>query len=255
MECPCGYLTIDRSNYRRHQRSCKSIQKRDYDTLMAKHVHTLRQFKDVRSTLERRVIELHKSRQEVERLRACVQALRAKRQVTNVRDCNICIVNNVYAYRKEPRVVPPATVQRILSEPSESVPQFLQLKHFTGPLCARNIHLPNRRGNTVQVVEECTGGILRWVHHDRKTMVEELFETHLDELRESYNADCVCEWKKWYDTHNLGGERNTTEWKDQLSKVDLVLVNNQQTRPTEEGRRGRPIEEGDNTSNWSAGDE
>ena len=164
------------------------------------------------------------------------QLARARRDVSNLRarkntitNNNICIVNNIYPYSKEPAVVPDSVVQSLLHKPSESVPRFVQLKHFTGPLWARNIHLPNRRGNTVRVIERDDTSGLHWVHRDRKTVLDELFERHVEELRDNYGADSVTKWREWYVSSGLATEcpRETTEWKDQLMKLDLLLVNHQ----------------------------
>ena len=218
--CTCGYETTDRSNYRRHVRTCRLTLKQKYDSALSS-------LRIAEQTIAKGNRDLTASRLENDRLKTAIRALQSR---SLLRDCNICIVNNLYPYSQEPCVVSPAMVQQLLLQPSESVPRFVELKHFTGPIHSRNIHLPNRRGNTVQVVEQHNGG-LRWMHRDRKTVVDELFERHLDELRVRYAAEQVCVWREWYRTEGLGDlhARDTVSWKEQLTKVDLILMNNQKS--------------------------
>lgn len=194
--------------------------KRKYDDLLEVHRATTERLRATEAILKNQDFALARARRDLSALRS------RKKTITN----NICIVNNnIYPYSKEPAVVPDAMVQRLLHKPSESVPRFVQLKHFVGPLWARNIHLPNRRGNTVRVIERDGAERLHWVHRDRKTLVHELFERNVEELREKYGADRVTKWREWYVSSGLATScaRETAEWKDQTIKLDLLLVNHQ----------------------------
>ena len=228
MSCVCGYSSQDRSNLRRHIRSCKMERDRQHSDLIESLRTTRKSLIEAQAMISQRDIALIDSRREVEHLRKKLQRREATSRITNVRDCNICIYNSVYPHSKEGILLPQAIVDPLLRTPSESVPRFIQLKHFTGPNIARNIHLPNRRGNTIQVVEECDG-VLRWVHRDRKTTLDTLFERHLNELRNVYGAESVETWMQWYQGKGLSDEtrRHTIEWKEQLGKLDLVLINHQ----------------------------
>lgn len=220
MACVCGYTSEDRSNTRRHMRTCRHHIKRKYDELVEQHQETVARLRATEEILKDRDLALSRARRDLSNLRA------RKNTITNN---NICIVNNIYPYSKEPTIVPDSVVQSLLHKPSESVPRFVQLKHFTGPLWARNIHLPNRRGNTVRVIERDASSGLHWVHRDRKTVLDELFERHVEELRDNYGADRVTKWREWYVSSGLATDcpRETAEWKDQLTKLDLLLINHQ----------------------------
>ena len=182
-----------------------------------------RELQTLREKLSKRDCELEACKQENKKLR-----MKLRTNGTTMRNCNVCIVNNVFPYAKEPPILSPAVVKELLRHPSESIPKFVQMKHFTGPTCSRNIHLPNRRGNTVQVIEECNG-TLRWVHKDRRTLVDNLVERHMEELREHYEADHVRAWRQWFIATGLNSSdaRLSSEWKDQINKVDLILMNHQ----------------------------
>jgi hypothetical protein len=219
MSCLCGYISEDKSNFKRHQKSCKHTIKRKYDDLLRVHDTTLEELNETKR-------ELCSKQKELQEVIDTVKQL--KKKTTTIKDCNICIVNNIYPHSREPAIISPTIIEQLLQSPTESVPNFIQLKHFVGPLSARNIQLPNIRGNTVKVVAETNTG-LRWVHRDRKEFVDDLFERNLDELRTNYNAERVQAWKEWYRSTGLHGlhARETTTWKEQLCKLDLLLVNHQ----------------------------
>lgn len=223
LACECGYNTLDRSNFKRHRKTCRSIRDSEVENLRSELSRT-------RQRLESRDLELSRCRKKIARLETCVARLKSTSGKTTVRDCNI-FVTNIFPYASEPSVVTPEQVDSILSTvtPSESVPRFIQLKHFSGPLAARNIYLPNRRGNTVLVVEASDDGRMRWVHRDRKGVIDDMLERNITELRTNYRADRVIPWHQWLRTSGLLGvqRRSTPAWKEQLAKLDLILVNHQ----------------------------
>ena len=80
MYCNCGYASKDRSNFRRHLKSCKMKQRQSYEDL----VECLRQTQESLSCAEdiisKRDVALLQSRQEVERLRK-----KLERRTTNMK--------------------------------------------------------------------------------------------------------------------------------------------------------------------------
>ena len=225
MKCPCGYSTHDRSNFRRHHKSCRATRDAAFDTMRGELCR-------VQAELHKRSVELSECHCKIARLEDRVASLirQPHTKTTTVRDCNI-FVTNIFPYAAEPAVLAPERVHQLLATvtPSDSVPKFVQLKHFCGPMASRNIYLPNRRGNTVLVVEAVGDGQLRWVHRDRKGVVDDMLERNLDELCRSYNADQVIPWRQWLVASGLSSmqRRNTPAWKEQLAKLDLILVNHQ----------------------------
>ena len=221
--CGCGYKSSDRSNYKRHQRSCRTLRETELDALRSRLDQT-------RRSLQTRELELLECRLKIARLESHVANLKSSAPTT-VRDCNI-FVTNIFPYASEPCVVvSPERVDTLLQNvtPNESVPRFVQLKHFSGPMAARNIYLPNRRGNTVLVVEAAEDGRMRWVHRDRKGVMDDMLERHITELQTDYSADRVIPWRQWLLNSGLAGmrRRSTPAWKEQLAKLDLILVNHQ----------------------------
>ena len=65
------------------------------------------------------------------------------------------------------------------------------------------------------------------MHRDQKETVDELFEENLEVLRDEYDADSIKLWHDWFVKNRLGDDdaRSTREWKDQLQKLELVLMN------------------------------
>lgn len=223
MQCACGYNTIDRSNYRRHRRSCRATKENAHETLRI-------ELDRVRSDLRMREIELTACHRKIAKLEDRIARLKCIPSTT-MRDCNI-FVTNIFPYATEATmVIAPEQVHELLRTvtPSESVPRFVQLKHFSGPLATRNIYLPNRRGNTVLVVESSEDGKLRWVHRDRKNVINDMLERNLDELRTNYRADLMVPWYNWFANSGLSStqRKSTPAWKEQIAKLDLILVNHQ----------------------------
>lgn len=223
MACECGYISVDRSNFRRHQRTCRVTRETTVKALRAG-------LDQAHSDLRDRDGELVECRRRIARLEECIVGLKRTRTVkTTVRDCNI-FVANIFPYDSEPTVLAPNQVHTLLetAPPDESVPRFVQLKHFCGPHASRNIYLPNKRGNTVCVVETVENGRLRWVHRDRKDVVDDMLERNLDELRTNYRAERIIPWKEWLISSGLASiqRRSTPAWKEQLAKLELLLMNN-----------------------------
>lgn len=77
------------------------------------------------------------------------------------------------------------------------------MKHFRR-LETANIRIPNKRGRTIQVVEEDQNGKRRrWVDKDRKEMLSKITDTSLDELTELYNAEGDFGWNEWFEKNGL----------------------------------------------------
>lgn len=220
--CVCGYISNDSSNRRRHEKNCFKRRVRELETRVV----------DMETCINSKDALLLENDKTIRDLKRTIANLTrpVPKKVTN----NVCIVqNNIYPFCEEPRVVPPQLVQQFLKhEPDNSVLLFVQIKHFSGPVCTQNIHLPNCRGNTVQVVQRNGSNRLEWVHRSRRGFLNELMTINLNELMDKYAARSVREWEDWYLRNQLDNAmqrpRNVT-WKQQISKLDLLLINHRRT--------------------------
>ena len=245
----CDYKTKDLRNLKRHKRSCKLNLLHDHNKIIeqieSKHNQ---QIQHLQSELLTRIEELKEKNDIIANKDAIIArkdetiedlAKLAKHPRTIHKTINHDhrkIILNVHPYRGEPIEALPSRseVRKLLRFPTESVPKFVQLKHFANNQ-NRNIRLPNRRGNTVQVAQ-MRNGELKWIHRDRKEVVDELLEENIDMLMDVYEADQVDGWNRWYRETGLCDpsevSKKNKEWRDQLSKIDRVLMNNQESKVT-----------------------
>ena len=79
------------------------------------------------------------------------------------------------------------------------------MKHFSKPENA-NIHIKNKRGRTIQVVEEDENKRRRWVDKDRKEMLYSITDASLDELIEKFDAEKYLGWNEWFESSGLKDE-------------------------------------------------
>lgn len=218
MKCVCSYVTHDRSNFNRHEKGCRHVLQLKLDSLSKDN-------EELRSRLRDRETTIHEQSALLQEKEECILLLKTQvndiiktpKYVTNVR-----ATINVHPFLQEPfdELPPYNEVRSLLQTPSESLPKFIQLKHFGAQSTLRNLRLPNRRGNTIQIVQR-VGDELKWIHKDRRELLDLLMETNVEQLRDDYDADNIKIWKQWYET------RLTVEWKEQVGKVELVLFNNQ----------------------------
>ena len=114
----------------------------------------------------------------------------------------------------------------MLNLPSESVPRYVEMKHFQRPETA-NIRIPNKRGRTIQVVEEDKDGKRRrWVDKDRQEILSKITDASLDELIEHYNAGNDVLWNKWFENNGLKDEGydKTETFRQLVRKVENVIT-------------------------------
>jgi len=114
-------------------------------------------------------------------------------QMQNVQNINI----NMITYGNEP---PPSRedVMRILQDaPTESIPRFLQLKHFNDASTA-NLRINKRRPGILERYE--TDRVTRsnaWVKRGKREALEDLIERTREELVGNFHADRVPRWQRW----------------------------------------------------------
>ena len=139
-------------------------------------------------------------------------------------------VTLVAPFGKE-EAVDEARIRQLLGDPRTSVSQLVKLKHFD-KAASRNVRLRNKRGSTVEVVREEAGGEKKWVHEDRKTIVEELFDAGRLDLLEVADGDEEPHgrWLRFDDSVMAAQDSATKEgkrlYREQLSLVDRALMSN-----------------------------
>lgn len=211
MACVCGYTRL--SQMARHKRSCKQFA-----------IHVIEEkYKDSEAQCE-------KYRQENEQLRAEIGELKgrleeARNARPNVNNVHNNVTINILPFGQE---VPLSIeeVKPLMRIPSESVPRYIEMKHFRRPETA-NIRIPNKRGRTIQVVEEDRNGKRRrWVDKDRKELLSQLTDTSLDELLEHYNAGNDVMWNHWFKNSRLNDEGydKTETFREIVRKVENVIT-------------------------------
>ena len=194
-ECICGYNIV--AHMARHKRTCK-----------------------VKKVTEKLLQENEQLRNEITELKARLDECRNSRP--NVQN-NVTI--NIVPYgREEP--LTNAQVRSILSSiPSESVPRYIEMKHFRRPESS-NIRITNKRGRTLQIVEEDSNKRLRWVDKDRKTMLSAITDSSLEELIDQFDAEKYKIWNDWFETSGLKDEGydKTDAFKEIMSKVENMIT-------------------------------
>lgn len=117
----------------------------------------------------------------------------------------------------------------LLKNPCNSIPKYIELKHFQKG--NQNIKIQNLRSSQIQVVEDGEHG-KKWVYKDKLTTLTHLVDINLDELIDKYSADTICKaWKIWYEGNNLNknGYENTPEFKRIVKEVECILLNSRNT--------------------------
>ena len=210
--CICGYEGR-KDSVERHKKTCKIpiIQKLEHE-------------------LEETKAELHEANIKLKEKDQYIEKLLNKTKVTNINNINNNInIYNVCPFGQEPQLAH-KDVAALLKMPAESVPKYIQMKHFDSEN-GGNVRIPNIRSNIVQVVEEdATTGHRKWVKRDKTQTISDMAERNLDELVEKHGAKGVAIWKQWYEASGLAkdGYDKTKEWRDIVKKVELVLLNNRE---------------------------
>ena len=119
---------------------------------------------------------------------------------------------------------------------SESVPRYVKMKHFSRPENA-NIRITNKRGRTMQVVEEDERKRRRWVDKDRKEMLSAITDASLEELVERFDAEEYLGWNEWFESSGLKDEGydKTDAFRQIMNKVENVITS--QNPSFDDGRR------------------
>ena len=159
---------------------------------------------------------------EVDRLKNRLDECRRKPNATNYNTTNnVSIVN----FGEEPKVDRDLVRPLLTSLPIESVPRYVQLKHFTKPETC-NIRIPNKKLKCLQLVEEDANHVQRWVDKDRDKMVSLITERSLDELIEDHDATSSRAWRAWYEGAGLGldGYDKTPTFQQLVRDVDNVIT-------------------------------
>jgi hypothetical protein len=143
--------------------------------------------------------------------------------VSNTININIC------AFGKEPQIEREKVIP-LLKMPADAVPKYIKMKHFDEN-GEGNVKILNERGKFIQVLEEDTNGIKRWVKRDKNKTISDMTELNLDELIEKYNAQKVVFFKHWYEACGLNKEGfdKRIEWRQLLRQVELLFLNHRAT--------------------------
>lgn len=132
---------------------------------------------------------------------------------------------NIVPYGQE-EPLSSAQVQSILSRlPSESVPRYIEMKHFSKPENA-NIRITNKRGRILQVVQEDGNKRRRWVDRDRIDMLSAITEQSFEELIDQFDAEKYKNWNQWYESSGLDkeGYDKTDAFREIMKKVDNIIT-------------------------------
>lgn len=169
---------------------------------------------------------------EITRLTEELAAERSRPMITNNNTTNNTtnVHVNLVAYGEE--ALPPwEEVLRVLRPANRSISRYLELKHFGQPSTS-NLRITNRRGASMQVVEEAPDGRKRWGERDKKRTLDELAQTGLSELEDHYEAHKKVQvWNAWYRGNKMdqAGYDETDEWKRQRREVENMILSQ---RPT-----------------------
>ena len=228
--CVCGYEGR-KDSVLRHKNTCKALSV--IETLQEKvqklegEQSILPIIQKLEHELEQTKAELHEANIKLKEKDQYIEKLLNKTKVTNINN-NINIYN-VCPFGQEPQLAH-KDVAALLKMPAESVPKYIQMKHFDSEN-GGNVRIPNIRSNIVQVVEEdAKTGHRKWVKRDKTKTISDMAERNLDELVEKHGAKGVAIWKQWYEGSGLAkdGYDKTKEWRDIIKKVELVLLNNRE---------------------------
>lgn len=219
-QCPCGHMSFDGSNMKRHKKTCKKLLE----------MHFEEKINQLEQIIKQKDIELENKNAEISRLHDkihCYTQSALSSGTTNVYNNNNQYHINIIPYGDEPALDEEA-VLTLLDRPDESVPKYIEMKHFARENTA-NIRILNKRGNTCQIVEEdLRSKRRRWVELDKKIVISDMTEANLDELRENYNAEKNVIWRTWYRNNGLheDGYDKKEEFKKMVRAVENVIVTN-----------------------------
>ena len=216
--CVCGYTVT--AHMARHQRTCKKFAMQTLETANAEYAF---KNKELVAENERLSAENEELQCKVAELNARLDESRNSRP--NVNNVNNNVTINMVPYGQEERLTN-EQVRRILSSiPSESVPKYIEMKHFHRPEHS-NIRITNKRGRTLQVVEEDSNKRLRWVDKDRREMLAAITDASLDELIDQFDAEKYRTWNDWFETSGLKDEGydKTDAFKEIMKKVENMIT-------------------------------
>lgn len=184
----CGKFHT-RSNISKHRKTCKICSANNLQAMLLQHRD------DQVQNLQRQIDELSK-----------------KPTVINTVNVQVNILNF-----SEDAQLSIADVHKILLPPGESVPKYVKMKHFTH--AGGNVRIPNRRDNKIQVFHDG-----KWLYRDRKSTINEIKSTSLEEMAEKYRALENDEFKKWFEDYI----QSSKALQEELNKIiDLEILNNQ----------------------------
>ena len=215
MTCVCGY-TGTNSHVARHKQTCKQYAVHTF----ASQLEAVKDERDIlRTRCEEYESELNLLRKQVDVLQGRLDEARKARPNQNV-------TINIVPYGQEAPLTNTQVRSILSSIPSESVSRYVELKHFGKPEHS-NIRIPNKRGRTLQVVEEDKDGKRRrWVDKDRKEMLSAITDASLEELIDRFDAEKYKEWNDWFESSGLKDEGydKTEAFKEIMKKVENVIT-------------------------------
>lgn len=220
--CICGYET--RSDYmRKHLQTCKARETimylRNENKILTTKIDVLNEFrytdkddeiKYLRNEIEDKNYIIKLKDEEIKRLSS-------NQTITN--HFNVTNVLNIFPFGQEP-IIDHTLASSLLAKPSESVPQYIKMKHFKNGLS--NVRI---RDDTIEVVEENEHGELAWVLKNKDETLFNITDTNLEEFHEEYGCTDFM-WKRWFisNGYNQEGYENTQKFKDLMKKVESVFI-------------------------------
>lgn len=217
MACICGYNKY--SNMARHKRTCKELQ--DKANEKQQELQELFELREENAQLKR---ELVFQKEERQRLQGRLEEARRTPPVVNNNTNNITI--NIVPYGQENPLSQIDVAEILRALPDESISRYVQLKHFAKPETA-NIRIPNKKGRTLQVVEEDKATKRRrWVDKDRKDMLLTITDTSIDELVARFDAEKYRRWNDWFEWSGLkeDGYDKTDAFKKVMTQIENVIT-------------------------------
>ena len=210
--CTCGYNSNHCGNFNKHLRRCSAGEQR-----YANDTHVrITELESIVDTLQR----------ENESLRQRLKESESRPQTVNY----TTITNNItfvspFGHERVDHISD-SDMRNLLQNPLTSVSKYIQLKHFDRAE-NRNVRMRNKRANTVEVVRETSTG-KRWMHEDKKEIVEQLYDAGRLDLWGIADEQQNRAWCQFDESvmDSQDGNRKRDMYTDQLRMVERTLMNN-----------------------------
>ena len=149
--------------------------------------------------------------------------LRQNPLVQNVQNVQNNVTIQLFAYGNEPSPTREDVMRILHGAPAESIPRFLQLKHFRYAKTS-NLRIDKRRPGVLERYEtDRVSGCNSWVKRAKRDAIEKLINCARDELVDDFHADLVPRWQSW-DDFITGDHKDVGRKKNQmLARKELAV--------------------------------